>query len=203
MGVGTLEELRAFWVETGNRKRLTKALIPRIAPLRGRVLDVGGGRDAPHDVAWSTAAKRIRLDLVATHRPDVQGNAGALPFADDSFDGAVTFQVLEHVSEPDRALNEIARVLVPGGTLVGSVPFIWPVHGDPHDYFRFSADGLRYLLRRFAQTEIVPIGNAAGAAWILLSSTSRAARMLNPLMRNLGSRPNPRCPEGYVFTARK
>ena len=69
MGVGTLEELRAFWVETGNRKRLTKALIPRIAPLRGRVLDVGGGRDAPHDVAWSTAAKRIRLDLVATHRP--------------------------------------------------------------------------------------------------------------------------------------
>jgi SAM-dependent methyltransferase len=203
MGVGTLEELRAFWVETGNRRRLTKALIPRIASLHGLVLDVGGGRDAPHDVAWSTAAKRIRLDLVDTHDPHVQGNAGALPFADDSFDAVVTFQVLEHVSEPDGAVNEIARVLTPGGTLVGSVPFVWPVHGDPHDYFRFSADGLRYLLRGFAQTEIVPIGNAAGAAWILLSSTSRAARVLNPLMRNLGSRPNPRCPEGYVFRARK
>jgi SAM-dependent methyltransferase len=178
-------------------------LIPRIAQLRGRVLDVGGGRDAPHDAAWSPTAGRVRLDLVATHGPDVQGHAIALPFATGSFDAVVMFQVLEHVSEPDLAMGEVARVLVSGGTLLGSVPFVWPVHGDPHDYYRYGADGVRHLLRSFGEKEIVPIGNAAGAAWILLSTTSRAARVLNPLLRNLGSRPNPRCPEGYVFTATK
>ena len=198
-----LADLRTFWVETGNRRRLTAAIAPRIARLRGRVLDVGGGREAPHDPAWDASADRIRLDLVDTHRPDVLGDAAALPFAEGSFDAAVMFQVLEHVPDPAAVTREIHRVLAPGGTLLGSAPFIWPVHGDPQDYYRFSDGGLRRLLRMFEGVEIVPLGNAAGAAWILLSSTSRAARLLNPLLRNLGARTDPRCPEGYVFIARK
>jgi len=39
-----------------------------------------------------------------------------LPFADDSFDAVLSMGVLEHVEDPDASLDEIRRVLVPGGT---------------------------------------------------------------------------------------
>jgi hypothetical protein len=92
-------------------------------------------------------------------------------------------------------------VLRPGGTFLGSAPFVWPIHGDPHDYFRFSADGLRTVLQAFSDVQIVPLGNAVGSAWLLVSSRSQALRVFNPVMRRLGTRTDPRCPEGYVFTA--
>jgi hypothetical protein len=54
-----------------------------------------------------------------------------------------------------------------------------------------------------AEVEIVPHGNSLGAAWRLLSGRSRGLRALNPLIRWGSRQTNPRCPEGYVFVARK
>lgn len=196
-------ETREWWTRTGHRQRLTRAIVPRIATLRGTVLDVGGGREAAHDVAWDPSVRRIRLDLMTTHHPDLCGDALALPFADGTVDGVAMFEVLEHVADPARAVREVHRALRPGGTFLGSAPFIWPIHGDPHDYFRFAADGLRSLLEMFSEAELTPMGNAPGAAWILLTSRSRTARVFNPLFRGLGARPDPGCPEGYVFSAQK
>jgi SAM-dependent methyltransferase len=188
-------------MQTGRRQRLTRALVPRIASMRGLVLDVGGGRAAAHDTAWHPDVRRIRIDLSATHRPTLQGDAARLPFTDGSFDGAVMFEVLEHVPDPAAAAAEVMRVLRSGGTLLGSAPFVSPIHGDPHDYFRFSAEGLRVVLRGFSDVQIMPQGNAGGAAWLLLSSGSRALRVFNPVLRRLGERADPRVPEGYVFSA--
>ena len=53
---------------------------------------------------------------------------------------------LEHVREPRRVVEEIARVLKPGGRLLLVVPQEWEVHQAPHDYFRYTRYGLRYLL---------------------------------------------------------
>ncbi len=50
------------------------------------------------------------------------GDALRLPFADDSFDRIIASEVLEHVSDDQIALNEILRVLKPGGTLAATVP---------------------------------------------------------------------------------
>jgi SAM-dependent methyltransferase len=47
---------------------------------------------------------------------------GGLPFADASFDTVLSFQVFEHVEHEQRYLQEIARVLVPGGTLLLVTP---------------------------------------------------------------------------------
>jgi SAM-dependent methyltransferase len=180
---------------------LTRAVTPIIASLDGRVLDIGGGRDAPHDAAWRATVDRVRLDLSPAHHPDVQADAERLPFSDGTFDATVMFEVLEHLADPPAAAAEVRRILRPGGTFVGSAPFVWPVHGDPHDYFRFSADGLRVVLRGFSRVTLQPLGNAAGSAWLLLSNGSRALRVFNPLLRRLGERADPAAPEGYIFTA--
>ncbi|MEH6589273.1 MAG: methyltransferase domain-containing protein [Halioglobus sp.] len=53
-------------------------------------------------------------------------NALALPFADNSFDKVICSEVLEHIPDYQGALQEIQRVLKPGGLFCASVPRSWP-----------------------------------------------------------------------------
>jgi SAM-dependent methyltransferase len=64
------------------------------------------------------------------------------------------------VREPATVLREIARTLRRGGSLLLVVPQDWEVHQSPHDYFRFTRYGLRYLLSNagFTDIEIQPAG---------------------------------------------
>ena len=64
---------------------------------------------------------------------------------DESYDSALCLEVLEHVPNPFTALSEIHRILKPGGKLVCSVPHLSRLHEEPHDYYRFTRYGLRYL----------------------------------------------------------
>lgn len=88
---------------------------------------------------------------------DVIGNLLALPFAADSFDGIVLTEVLEHCADPMRALREVYRVLRPGGLLLVTSPFWWPDHHTERypDYWRFTEQGWRLLLRAFADVSVV------------------------------------------------
>jgi glycogen(starch) synthase len=108
--------------------------------LQGLVLNAGAG-----SAAISIGCRQVRLDLQAKNRPDVCGDLHALPFRDGSFDGAVSIAVLEHCRRPWQVMRELRRVLAPGGHLVLSAPFLEPMHLNPGDYFRFTADGLREL----------------------------------------------------------
>lgn len=49
-------------------------------------------------------------------------DVAALPFPDDAFDLVVSFETIEHVAQPERALDELARVRAPGGLIVISTP---------------------------------------------------------------------------------
>jgi SAM-dependent methyltransferase len=84
-----------------------------------RVLEVGSGAGALQDVV----ADYTGLDISATarsryHKPFVQADARAIPFADGEFDMVWTVWVLEHVPNPEQALREMRRVLKPGGVLI-------------------------------------------------------------------------------------
>lgn len=82
-----------------------------------------------------------------------------LPFKSERCDGILCVAVLEHVAEPQRAVDEMFRILKPGGILVGFVPFLYPCHGSPSDYWRFTEEGLRFMLRRFDEVEVVAWGD--------------------------------------------
>jgi SAM-dependent methyltransferase len=81
-------------------------------------------------------------------RPDVFADGARLPFRDASFDTVVLLEVLEHVADAPAVLDEIARVLKPGGRLLLSVPFLYPLHDAPHDYRRYTAPGLEAAIGR-------------------------------------------------------
>jgi SAM-dependent methyltransferase len=109
-----------------------------------KTLDIGAA-SGDHPMFPNATA----LDIDAARKPDVVGDAHALPFPDASFDTVVCSEVFEHLNDPVKAVSEMKRVLTPGGTLVLTTRFIFPVHDAPGDYFRYTPYGLRHLFRDF------------------------------------------------------
>ena len=66
------------------------------------------------------------LDPARQHAAVVQGDALALPFADGAFDRIICSEVLEHIPDDRGAIDELTRVLRPGGTIAVTVPRWWP-----------------------------------------------------------------------------
>jgi SAM-dependent methyltransferase len=71
-----------------------------------------------------------------------------LPFDSNSIENILTFQVLEHVFNPDIFLSEINRVLKKDGNILITVPFMWDEHEQPYDYGRYSSFGIEDLLKK-------------------------------------------------------
>tara|TARA_R110002074_G_scaffold29011_3_gene83301 strand:- start:4734 stop:5549 length:816 start_codon:yes stop_codon:yes gene_type:complete len=108
---------------------------------------------------------------------DVFGDGNLLPFATDAFDTVLSTEVLEHLPDPARCVNEMARVLRPGGKLLLTVPFSQPLHELPSDYYRFTPSSLEHIVRGAGLEvgSIEPRGNFASALgamqsqWLLRS----------------------------------
>ena len=93
-----------------------------------------------------------------------------LPFEDASFDAVVAGELFEHLQFPDALVAEIARVLRPGGVLVGSVPNAFRLQGrlrfllgrapedDPTHLQMFSPAAMRDLLGGFENVRLEFVG---------------------------------------------
>ena len=131
----------------------------------GKILVLGAGERTPeykkvfanHDVCCS--------DVHLQYKPDIVFDAHNIPFQNEYFDGVVACQVLEHTIEPWEVAKEMQRVCKPGAFIHIEVPFAFPYHSPPYDFFRFTFTGLRSL---FKCCELVlysaPEGNFSAAA---------------------------------------
>ena len=123
--------------------------LARQSPLvHGRLLDLGCGNQP--FLPWYEPMVKEVVAVDAAPIPGVLqvDLAGPLPFPQESFDTILCTQVLEHVENAEHAMGEIARVLRPGGHALVTVPFLYPTHEAPYDYWRYTHHGLAGLVRR-------------------------------------------------------
>lgn len=147
------------WLVLRIRRRLFQRWLRDVDRQAMWVLDVGG-RIQPYRVLLGEKCRRyVAIDLVATPVVNIVGSAEDLPLVSDCFDLVLCTQLLEYIADPVRCINEIYRVLKPGGFLLLSVPAVFPRDSE-YDRWRFLPPALRTLLHRFSRVDVAPEGNS-------------------------------------------
>ena len=123
------------------------------------VLDLGCGQKPYADLFEDCIY--LGLNFTKTDAmPDIIADATSIPVATGVADIVFSTQVIEHVADPQAMVQECFRVLKPGGFLILTGPFYWPLHEEPYDFHRFTKYGFANLLANagFSQWEIRPDG---------------------------------------------
>ncbi len=158
-----------FWRIAVDHRSLLNEVVPlATAHTRGVVLDAGAGRMAWSSILEPLSTRYLSTDYIVEHEDlsfcaDLQGK---IPLADQSVDTIFCCSVMEHTPEPWLILPEFFRILRPGGSVVLSVPFMYYLHGWPHDYFRFTRFG---LVRLAEQAGFKVVSQMNGGGFVMMA----------------------------------
>jgi SAM-dependent methyltransferase len=132
--------------------------------VHGKVLDFGAGSTYYKNQLLKYCDFYTGFDkLLETEGLDVIADGYFLPFKEEKFDVVFCSQVLEHIAYPEKILKTINKVLKKNGILILTVPHLSYLHGEPHDYFRYTKYGLEKLLfPNFKILKVIPSGGLLG-----------------------------------------
>lgn len=143
----------------------------------GKLLDIGCGDRPYYDLGKNYFDSYIGIDHSSTphlnNKIDIFCDAYKIPLDDEVFDCILCTEVLEHLEEPSVAIDEAFRLLKKGGYALYTVPFSWPVHESPRDFYRYTGYGLQYLFEK-SGFEIAEIRALDGFAVKLIQSLTYA-----------------------------
>lgn len=148
------------------RRLLHEAVAARAHYAHGRMLDLGCGTQ-PYRNLFPHVIDYIGIDIPGIDGVAVHGDGQILPFQQGSFDTVMCNEVLEHVPQPGQLMNEVARVLRPGGVLLLTTPQTWGLHHEPYDFYRYTKYGLRFLAEQ-AGLEVLEVSPTSGM-WATLA----------------------------------
>jgi len=124
------------------------------------IADVGSGYN-------KYSGRCIGMDLVENNGVDFLGNLYNIPLAPNCLDGIIIRGVLEHVETPDKAVEELRRVLKPGGRIYSSIPFMQAFHPSPGDFQRYTVQGIERLFSQFEKIDCsITRGSGSSFVWI-------------------------------------
>lgn len=186
--------------------------------IKKEILLVGSGGKLEKIVRDNFICKVVSIDIDPSRSPDIVCDISDTAFSDSSFDIIIALEVFEHIKFPDRAIKEIYRLLKPRGSLLLSVPFIFPIHDEPFDFQRWTLQGVRLLTYKFKNVQILNKHNEVISMFVIISrlffsSKNLVLRILGaifillggilPLRFFLHSKQYSRISTGYLISAKK
>jgi SAM-dependent methyltransferase len=144
------------------------------------VIDIGCGHKPYSDLFES--CDYLGVDYTDNDSsPDIIADATNIPLESETADIVFSTQVIEHVPNPQDMVKECFRLLKPGGYLILTGPFYWPIHEEPYDFYRFTKYGFEHLLKSadFDSWDIKPDGG--DWAQLFLSVNLNVSKWFFPL----------------------
>lgn len=177
-----------WWFQ--GRAELVGALLARGTAVSGLALDLGAGTESLFPATFDV----IKLDLVRPAgdlKSFVQASALELPFPDGKFDAVGAFDLIEHIEDAVSLMSEIARVVLPGGIVLATVPahqWLWSPHDERVGHVRRYERGEIAALFEAAELRIVWCSSFYG--FLVLPAIVRKVLRLSTTMGNPGSGAN-------------
>lgn len=140
--------------------------------LDGGIIEIGGVKT--HNYAgFAKDPANYRLANMIDEDGYIFMDAMDMDLADETVENYAAISVLEHVADRRRALREIHRTLKPGGRVFITIPFLFPIHGSPDDYVRYTPSGLVELFGDFDIRRVECLGNYFSIVALMLQHTRR------------------------------
>lgn len=132
------------------------------------VADVGCGEQPLRALVERLGAVYTGIDVHQNRQGtvDVIADITAVPLPDAAFDVILCTEVLEHVPDTHTAVAELARLCRPGGMVLVTTPFAYPLHEEPSDFIRVTPYLVRESARR-AGLEVVELGTTGNELEVL------------------------------------
>jgi len=135
------ENIKYYFWATYRRKFLDKFLEENESCYKGIVLDIGGRDRGKFKKPKDEVEKWIFADIEEKHKPDIVLDVSDMSeIKDEGIDVVSAIELFEHVEKIEQGLRECYRVLKKDGTMILSVPFLYPIHSDPFDFQRWTID---------------------------------------------------------------
>jgi SAM-dependent methyltransferase len=146
--------------KTFGRAALNVCISLCMSDASGRWLDLGAGGKPSYARFLPSSFQRVSTD-VKEHEGGVMVDAnGPLPFTDHTFDGSMAINMLYITEDPASVLRELRRVVKPGGRFLATFPFFFLETPEPHDYHRWTREGVEQILRcsGWQNVSVMPVG---------------------------------------------
>jgi SAM-dependent methyltransferase len=146
-----------------SRKNLDNLILKEIINIKKNkdkinILNIGSGGEISNLIKNINGVNLFNVDIDFQRKPDLVFDIcdlelkKHLPFKPDII---TIFEVLEHVENPFKAIENINSILENKKVCIGSVPFNFHIHDEPNDYFRFTSFGLKKLFSEFSFVKII------------------------------------------------
>jgi SAM-dependent methyltransferase len=143
----------------------------------GKLLDLGCGHVPLYSAYKEIIDENICIDWAESlHQNEfldvIHDLTKPLPLDSESFDTVVCSDVLEHIPTPAAAIQEISRVLKPGGVLLLNVPFMYWVHEAPYDFHRYTEFALKRLCE-ISDLDVIQLNPVGGPVDVIADISAK------------------------------
>tara|TARA_B100000945_G_C20385531_1_gene599512 strand:+ start:261 stop:905 length:645 start_codon:yes stop_codon:yes gene_type:complete len=181
-------------ISTHRRKYVDSFLNSQVDFMHGNIVDIGGKKNNKRGSFHPPIDNVDSWNYVNTDKstnPDYCCSADSIPISDNSIDGFLLCEVLEHLENPEDVLNEAYRILKEGGIGWITSPFLFQIHADPSDYQRWTNIKLKKELLKigYKDINIFPMGGVIAVIhdlyYCALMRSPNKGRFLNNLGINI------------------
>jgi hypothetical protein len=140
---------RDRWTVRAVRTWVSSALPPLLGGSTppGPVVDVGCAEQPFRPLVEASGRRYVGMDVVqnSTRSVEIVSSLEEAAMPAVKFPAILCTEVLEHVVNIDAAFAGLRRLAAPGGVVVLTVPFVFPLHMEPHDFRRLTDHGVERL----------------------------------------------------------